>query len=245
MSKNSKTKLKLLSSVTTISLISVSVVGTNTTEVSANCFSTLWTRIKTAAGSLTLSNPFKTGSKSFTLTKPSSDGKLSSPQVTEWQNFKQNFRGGSDVIITSNNQSESSTSSNKQTKNGLFTKFKGFFSTSGGSKSSKISVSGNTNPAFESNEDVTTTIPQTNGGNTKDYSTEEGRRGILMNLYGENSRIFVTGNPEDIQKNQTHYNRLGNENKPKTTPPVPPKKYKLTVNADLHTTSNDSSSSSK
>lgn len=244
MSKNSKTKLKLLSSVTTISLISVSVVGTNTTEVSANCFSTLWTRIKTAAGSLTLSNPFKTGSKSFTLTKPSSDGKLSSPQVTEWQNFKQNFRGGSDVIITSNNQNESSTSNNKQNKS-LLLKVKGFFTTSGGSKSSKISFSGNVNPAFESDEDVTTTTHQTSWINDIDYSTEEGRRGILMNLYGENSRIFVTGNPEDIQKNQTHYNRLGNENKPKTTPPVPPKKYKLTVNADLHTTSNDSSSSSK
>lgn len=245
MSKNSKTKLKLLSSVTTISLISVSVVGTNTTEVSANCFSTLWTRIKTAAGSLTLSNPFKTGSKSFTLTKPSSDGKLSSPQTTTWQDFIDKYGGGSDIIITSNNQSESSTSSNKQTKNGLFTKFKGFFSTSGGSKSSKINVSGTVNPAFKSHEDTTTTTTQTSGKNSTNPSTEESRKNLLMSLYEESSDIFVTGNPEDIQKNQTHYNRLGNENKPKTTPPVPPKKYKLTVNADLHTTSNDSSSSSK
>lgn len=235
MLKNSKTRLKLLSSITTISLISISIIGTDKTKVSASCFSGLWGRIRNIANSLTLSNPFT--SRSVNLNKPASSGKSSSPtapQVTKWQDFKQNFGGGSDVIITSNNQSESSTSSNKQTKNGLFTKFKGFFSTSGGSKSSKISA-GNTNPAFESNEDVTTTIPQTNVGNTKDYSTEEGRKNLLMSLYGENSETFVTGNLEDLKNNQTHYSRLNNGNNPKTPPPVPPKKHKLTVTVDIHT----------
>lgn len=94
MSKNSRTKLKLLSSVTAISLISVSVIGTHTTEVSANPFARLWSRIRNAAGNLTRYNPFKTSSKSFNLNKPSSNGKLSSPQVTTQQGFKQNFGDG-------------------------------------------------------------------------------------------------------------------------------------------------------
>lgn len=243
MSKNSRTKLKLLSSVTAISLISVSVMGTHTTEVSANPFARLWSRIRSAANNLTRYNPFKTSSKSFNLNKPSSNGKLSSPQVTTQQGFKQNFGDGSDVIITSNNQNESSTSSNKQNKNGLFTKFKGFFTTSGGSKPSKISA-GNTNTAFESNEDVTTTTHQTNWLNDIDYSTVEGRKNLLKTLYEESSDIFVTGNRGDIEKNRAHYNRLRNENNPKTQPPVSPKKHKLTVNVDIHTTSTGSSSSS-
>lgn len=245
MSKNSRTKLKLLSSVTAISLISVSVMGTHTTEVSANPFARLWSRITSAANSLTRYNPFKTSSKSFNLNKPSSNGKLSSPQVTTRQDFKQNFGDGSDVTITSNNQNESSTSSNKQNKNGLFTKFKRFFTTSGGSKSSKISVSGNINSTFESDESATNTTNQTNWINGIDYSTVEGRKNLLKTLYEESSDIFVTGNREDIEKNLVHYNRIGNGNNPKTQPPVPPKKHKLTVNADIHTNSNGSSSSSK
>ena len=240
MSKNSKTKLKLLSSVTTISLMSVSVIGTNTTEVSANPFAKLWSRIRSAAGVLT--NPFKE-SKSFSLNKPKSNGKLSSPQVNTLQNFNDKYGGGSE-IITSNNQTESTTSNNKPNKSNLLSKVKGFFTTSGGSKSSKISA-GNTNTAFESNEDVTTTTHQTNWLNDIDYSTEEGRRKLLMNLYEENSGIFVTGNRGDIEKNLVHYNRLGNGNNPKTQPPVTPKKHKLTVNVDIHTTSTGSSSSSK
>ncbi len=236
MLKNSKTRLKLLSSITTISLISISIIGTDKTKVSASCFSGLWRRIRNIANSLTLSNPFT--SRSVNLNKPASSGKSSSPtapQTTEWQDFKQNFGGGSDVIITSNNQSESSTSSNKQTKNGLFTKFKGFFSTSGGSKSSKISTSGNINPVFESDEGTTTTTNQTSRENTKNYSTEEGRKNLLMSLYGENSETFVTGNLEDLKNNHTHYNRLNNGNNPTTPPPVPPKKHKLTVTVDIHT----------
>lgn len=236
MLKNSKTRLKLLSSITTISLISISIIGTDKTKVSASCFSGLWGRIRNIANSLTLSNPFT--SRSVNLNKPASSGKSSSPtapQVTKWQDFKQNFGGGSDVIITSNNQSESSTSSNKQTKNGLFTKFKGFFSTSGGSKSSKISTSGNINPVFESDKGTTTTTNQTSRENTKDYSTEEGRKNLLMSLYGENSETFVTGNFDDLKNNQTHYSRLNNGNNPKTPPPVPPKKHKLTVTVDIHT----------
>ena len=126
MSKNSRTKLKLLSSVTAISLISVSVIGTHTTEVSANPFARLWSRIRNAAGNLTRYNPFKTSSKSFNLNKPSSNGKLSSPQVTTQQGFKQNFGDGSDVIITSNNQNESSTSNDKQNKSNLLWKVKRF-----------------------------------------------------------------------------------------------------------------------
>ena len=244
MSKNSRTKLKLLSSVTAISLISVSVMGTHTTEVSANPFARLWSRITSAANSLTRYNPFKTSSKSFNLNKPSSNGKLSSPQVTTRQGFKQNFGDGSDVTITSNNQNESSISNNKQNKNGLMSKVKRFFTSSGGSKPSKISA-GNINSTFESDESATNTTYQTNWINDIDYSTEEGRRNLLMNLYEENSRIFVTGNREDIEKNRVHYNRLGNGNNPKTQPPVPPKKHKLTVNADIHTTSTGSSSSSK
>lgn len=246
MSKNSRTKLKLLTSVTTISLISVSVIGTHTTEVSANPFSRLLSRIRTAAGSLTISNPFSK-SKSFTLNRSSSNGKLSSsptPQKTTWQDFINKYRGGSDIIITSNNQTESTTSNNKQNKSNLLSKVKGFFTNNGGSKSSKINVSGTVNPTFESNEDVTTTTSQTNGGNSTNTSTEENRRKLLMGLYEESSDIFVTGNPDDVQKNQTHYSRLGNGNNPKTQPPVPPKKYKLTVTADIHTTSNGSSSSS-
>ena len=235
MLKNSKTRLKLLSSITTISLISISIIGTDKTKVSASCFSGLWGRIRNIANSLTLSNPFT--SRSVNLNKPASSGKSSSPtapQVTKWQDFKQNFGGGSDVIITSNNQSESSTSSNKQTKNGLFTKFKGFFSTSGGSKSSKISTSGNINPVFESDKGTTTTTNQTSIENTKNYSTEEGRKNLLMSLYGENSETFVTGNFDDLKNNQTHYSRLNNGNNPKTPPPVPPKKHKLTVTVDIH-----------
>lgn len=247
MSKNSRTKLKLLTSVTTISLISVSVIGTHTTEVSANPFARLLSRISTAAGSLTISNPFKT-SKSVNLNKPTSNGKLSSSATpkttTTWQDFKDKYRGGSDIIITSNNQTESTTSNNKQNKSNLLSKVKGFFTNNGGSKSSKINVSGTVNPTFESNEDVTTTTSQTNGGNSTNTSTEENRRKLLMGLYEESSDIFVTGNPDDVQKNQAHYNRLGNGNNPKTQPPVPPKKYKLTVTADIHTTSNGSSSSS-
>ena len=236
MLKNSKTRLKLLSSITTISLISISIIGTDKTKVSASCFSGLWGRIRNIANSLTLSNPFT--SRSVNLNKPASSGKSSSPtapQVTKWQDFKQNFGGGSDVIITSNNQSESSTSSNKQTKNGLFTKFKGFFSTSGGSKSSKISTSGNINPVFESDKGTTTTTNQTSRENTKDYSTEEGRKNLLMSLYGENSETFITGNLEDLKNNYNHYSRLNNGNNPKTPPPVPPKKHKLTVTVDIHT----------
>ena len=236
MLKNSKTRLKLLSSITTISLISISIIGTDKTKVSASCFSGLWGRIRNIANSLTLSNPFT--SRSVNLNKPASSGKSSSPtapQVTKWQDFKQNFGGGSDVIITSNNQSESSTSSNKQTKNGLFTKFKGFFSTSSGSKSPKISTSGNINPVFESDKGTTTTTNQTSRENTKDYSTEEGRKNLLMSLYGENSETFVTGNLDDLKSNQTHYSRLNNGNNPKTPPPVPPKKHKLTVTVDIHT----------
>ena len=235
MLKNSKTRLKLLSSITTISLISISIIGTDKTKVSASCFSGLWGRIRNIANSLTLSNPFT--SRSVNLNKPASSGKSSSPttpQTTEWQNFKQKFGGGSDVIITSNNQSESSTSSNKQTKNGLFTKFKGFFSTSGGSKSSKISTSGNINPVFESDKGTTTTTNQTSRENTKDYSTEKGRKNLLMSLYGENSETFVTGNFDDLKNNQTHYSRLNNGNNPKTPPPVPPKKHKLTITVDIH-----------
>lgn len=246
MSKNSRTKLKLLSSVTAISLISVSVMGTHTTEVSANPFARLWSRIRNAAGSLTRYNPFKS-SRSVNLNKPSSNGKLSSPtspQVTTWQGFKQNFGDGSDVIITSNNQSESSISNNKRNKSNLLSKVKGFFTTSGGSKPSKISA-GNINSTFESDESATNTTYQTNWINDIDYSTEEGRRKLLMNLYEENSGIFVTGNREDIEKNRAHYNRLVNGNNPKTQPPVPTKKHKLTVSADIHTTSTGSSSSSK
>lgn len=56
-----------------------------------------------------------------------------------------------------------------------------------------------------------------------------------MSLYGENSEIFVTGNLEDLKNNQTHYSRLNNGNNPKTPPPVPPKKHKLTVTVDIHT----------
>lgn len=244
MSKNSRTKLKLLSSVTAISLISVSVIGTHTTEVSANPFARLWSRIRNAAGNLTRYNPFKTSSKSFNLNKPSSNGKLSSPQVTTQQGFKQNFGDGSDVIITSNNQNESSTSNDKQNKSNLLWKVKRFFTTSGGSKPSKISA-GNTNTAFESDESATNTTHQTNWLNDIDYSTEEGRKKLLMTLYEENSGIFVTGNRGDIEKNLVHYNRLRNGNNPKTQPPVQPKKHKLTVNADIHTNSNGSSSSSK
>ena len=56
-----------------------------------------------------------------------------------------------------------------------------------------------------------------------------------MSLYGENSETFVTGNLEDLKNNQTHYSRLNNGNNPKTPPPVPPKKHKLKVTADIHT----------
>ena len=244
MSKISRTKLKLLSSVTAISLISVSVIGTHTTEVSANPFARLWSRIRNAAGNLTRYNPFKTSSKSFNLNKPSSNGKLSSPQVTTQQGFKQNFGDGSDVTITSNNQNESSTSNDKQNKSNLLLKVKRFFTSSGGSKSSKISA-GNTNLAFESDESATNTTHQTNLINDIDYSTEEGRRKLLIALYEDSPDIFVTGNREDIEKNLVHYNRLRNGNNPKTQPPVPTKKHKLTVNADIHTTSTGSSSSSK
>lgn len=246
MSKNSRTKLKFLSSVTAISLISVSVMGTHTTEVSANPFARLWSRIRNAAGSLTRYNPFKS-SRSVNLNKPSSNGKLSSPtspKVTTWQGSKQNFEDGSDVTITSNNQSESSTSSNKQNKSNLLSRVKRFFTTSGGSKPSKISA-GNTNPTFESDESATNTTHQTNWINDIDYSTEEGRKNLLRTLYEDNSNIFVTGNREDIERNQIHYDRLRNVNNPKTQPPVTPKKHKLKVNADIHTNSNGSSSSSK
>lgn len=244
MSKNSRTKLKLLSSVTAISLISVSVMGTHTTEVSANPFARLWSRIRNSAGSFTISNLFKTSSKSVNLNKPTSNGKLSSPQVTTRQGFKQNFGDGSDVTITSNNQNESSTTNNKRNKSNLLSKVKGFFTTSGGSKPSKISA-GNINSTFESDESATNTTYQTNWINDIDYSTEEGRKNLLIALYEDSPDIFVTGNREDIEKNLVHYNRLRNGNNPKTQPPVTPKKHKLTVNADIHTNSNGSSSSSK
>lgn len=236
MLKNSKTRLKLLSSITTISLISISIIGTDKTKVSASCFSGLWGRIRNIANSLTLSNPFT--SRSVNLNKPASSGKSSSPtapQVTKWQNFKQKFGGGSDVIITSTNQNDSTTSNSKQSKSGLLTKIQNFFTTSSGSKSSKISTSGNINPVFESDKGTTTTIPQTNVGNTKDYSTEDGRRNLLISLYEDSSDIFVTGNFDDLKNNQTHYSRLNNGNNPKTPPPVPPKKHKLTVTVDIHT----------
>lgn len=235
MLKNSKTRLKLLSSITTISLISISIIGTDKTKVSASCFSGLWIRIRNIANSLTLSNPFT--SRSVNL-NPASSGKSSSPtapQTTEWQNFKQKFGGGSDVIITSTNQNDSTTSNSKQNKSGLLTKIQIFFTASSGSKSSKISTSGNINPVFESDEGTTTTTNQTSIENTKNYSTEEGRKNLLMSLYGENSETFVTGNLEDLKNNQTHYSRLNNGNNPKTPPPVPPKKHKLTVTVDIHT----------
>ena len=236
MLKNSKTRLKLLSSITTISLISISIIGTDKTKVSASCFSGLWRRIRNIANSLTLSNPFT--SRSVNLNKPASSGKSSSPtapQTTEWQNFKQKFGGGSDIVITSTNQNESTTSNSKQNKSGLLTKIQKFFTASSGSKSSKISTSGNINPVFESDKGTTTTTNQTSRENTKDYSTEEGRKNLLMSLYGENSETFVTGNLEDLKNNQTHYSRLNNGNNPKTPPPVPPKKHKLTVTVDIHT----------
>lgn len=93
-------KLKLISTSAAIVILTSTLTIMDTNKTSANPFSNLWQRLKTAGNSLTLVNPFKTSnSNSNKLNKPNSKATLSNnskPSSSLYSKLKSFFTKGSD-----------------------------------------------------------------------------------------------------------------------------------------------------
>ena len=93
-------KLKLISTSAAIVILTSTLTIMDTNKTSANPFSNLWQRLKTAGNSLTLVNPFKTSnSNSNKLNKPNSKATLSNnskPSSSLYSRLKSFFTKGSD-----------------------------------------------------------------------------------------------------------------------------------------------------
>ena len=93
-------KLKLISTSAAIVILTSTLTIMDTNKTSANPFSNLWRKFKTAGNSLTISNPFKpSNSGSNELNKPNSKAKLSNnskPSSSLYSKLKSFFTKGSD-----------------------------------------------------------------------------------------------------------------------------------------------------
>lgn len=93
-------KLKLISTSAAIVILTSTLTIIDTNKTSANPFSNLWRKFKTAGNSLTISNPFKTSnSNSNKLNKPNSKATLSNnskPSSSLYSKLKSFFTKGSD-----------------------------------------------------------------------------------------------------------------------------------------------------
>lgn len=93
-------KLKLISTSAAIVILTSTLTIIDTNKTSANPFSNLWQRLKTAGNSLTLVNPFKpSNSGSNKLNKPNSKATLSNnskPSSSLYSRLKSFFTKGSD-----------------------------------------------------------------------------------------------------------------------------------------------------
>ena len=93
-------KLKLISTSAAIVILTSTLTIMDTNKTSANPFSNLWRKFKTAGNSLTISNPFKpSNSGSNELNKPNSKAKLSNnskPSSSLYSRLKSFFTKGSD-----------------------------------------------------------------------------------------------------------------------------------------------------
>ena len=93
-------KLKLISTSAAIVILTSTLTIIDTNKTSANPFSNLWRKFKTAGNSLTISNPFKpSNSGSNELNKPNSKAKLSNnskPSSSLYSKLKSFFTKGSD-----------------------------------------------------------------------------------------------------------------------------------------------------
>ena len=93
-------KLKLISTSASIVILTSTLTIMDTNKTSANPFSNLWRKFKTAGNSLTISNPFKpSNSGSNELNKPNSKAKLSNnskPSSSLYSKLKSFFTKGSD-----------------------------------------------------------------------------------------------------------------------------------------------------
>ena len=93
-------KLKLISTSAAIVILTSTLTIMDTNKTSANPFSNLWQRLKTAGNSLTPVNPFKTSnSNSNKLNKPNSKATLSNnskPSSSLYSKLKSFFTKGSD-----------------------------------------------------------------------------------------------------------------------------------------------------
>ena len=92
-------KLKLISTSAAIVILTSTLTIMDTNKTSANPFSNLWRKFKTAGNSLTISNPFKpSNSGSNELNKPNSKAKLSNnskPSSSLYSRLKSFFTKGS------------------------------------------------------------------------------------------------------------------------------------------------------
>lgn len=93
-------KLKLISTSAAIVILTSTLTIIDTNKTSANPFSNLWRKFKTAGNSLTISNPFKpSNSGSNELNKPNSKATLSNnskPSSSLYSRLKSFFTKGSD-----------------------------------------------------------------------------------------------------------------------------------------------------
>ena len=93
-------KLKLISTSAAIVILTSTLTIIDTNKTSANPFSNLWRKFKTAGNSLTISNPFKpSNSGSNELNKPNSKATLSKnskPSSSLYSRLKSFFTKGSD-----------------------------------------------------------------------------------------------------------------------------------------------------
>ena len=93
-------KLKLISTSAAIVILTSTLTIIDTNKTSANPFSNLWKKFKTAGNSLTISNPFKpSNSGSNELNKPNSKATLSNnskPSSSLYSKLKSFFTKGSD-----------------------------------------------------------------------------------------------------------------------------------------------------